>query len=385
MICRAIVTLIYGRQSWLFDAMIKGSADLLVSWVLPAIAVVLCSVYRPATPGKIAIGARIVDAETGEQPSTGQRNRRRSRTSRRSWRATSSSSDTRGFSSKARRGQGRSREARQSEVHAALYTRAAAQDHCRARPQDLSRGLFVRNGIDFSSWQGVLSTLLSLAVVTLVFVGIRLLIMQTIQQRRERQNRQINERLRTLIAAYKTLGGSFTGDLAVDPTHMRDLRVQGDCDTTADREAPGEQSASTEGGTPRGSSAAGSDRRRRVRDAVEAALSDVILLGTEQQVRLAARAAGELAAGRPVETAELVVSLRTFIREVLDLGPVPIEIAIPKQGPVRPSASGPRRGENSDGGGRGGAGGGGGQGGGGAGIGGTAPHGNHDADDGTHH
>ena len=39
---------------------------------------------------------------------------------------------------------------------------------------------------------------------------------KTIQQRRERMNRQINERLRTLMAAYKTLGGSFTGDLVVD-------------------------------------------------------------------------------------------------------------------------------------------------------------------------
>jgi len=43
-----------------------------------------------------------------------------------------------------------------------------------------------------------------------------------VQQRRERENRQINERLRTLIAAYKTLGGSFTGDLSVDPAHLRD-------------------------------------------------------------------------------------------------------------------------------------------------------------------
>jgi uncharacterized membrane protein YgcG len=241
----------------------------------------------------------------------------------------------------------------------------------------------VRNGIDFSSWQGLLSTLLSLAVVTLVFVGIRLLVMQTIQQRRERQNRQINERLRTLIAAYKTLGGSFTGDLAVDPTHLRDLRVQRDGDTSADLEAAGEDSAATEEGAPTGNYAAGSDRRRRVRDAVEAALSDVILLGTEEQVRLAAQAAGELAARRPVETAELVVSLRTFIREVLDLDPVPSVLAIPKQGPVRPSATGSRRGEKSDGGGKGG--GGGGQGGGGAGTGGAAPPGDRDADDGMHH
>src|SRR6185312_10098231 len=78
--------------------------------------------------------------------------------------------------------------------------------------------------LDFSSWQAVLSTLLGLAVITLVMVGIRLLVMQTVQQRRERENRQINERLRTLIAAYKTLGGSFTGNLAVDPTHRRDLQ-----------------------------------------------------------------------------------------------------------------------------------------------------------------
>src|SRR5687768_615136 len=84
--------------------------------------------------------------------------------------------------------------------------------------------------LDFSSWQGVLSTLIGLVVITLLGVGIRLLIMQTIQQRRERENRQINERLRTLIAAYKTLGGSFTGNLAVDPTHLSDLRRRADPD-----------------------------------------------------------------------------------------------------------------------------------------------------------
>lgn len=77
--------------------------------------------------------------------------------------------------------------------------------------------------IDFSSWQSVLVTLIGLALFTLISIGIRLLMMVTIQQRRERMNRQINERLRTLIAAYKTLGGSFTGDLSVDPRHLRDL------------------------------------------------------------------------------------------------------------------------------------------------------------------
>ncbi len=58
-----------------------------------------------------------------------------------------------------------------------------------------------------------------------------------------------------------------------------------------------------------------------MRDAVEAALSDVILVGTEPQVRLAAQATSDLAASCPVEISELVVLLRNFIREVLDLDP----------------------------------------------------------------
>ncbi|MCF5089572.1 hypothetical protein GIW57_05200 [Stenotrophomonas sp. PA-6-5C] len=174
-------------------------------------------------------------------------------------------------------------------------------------------------GIDFSSWQGVLSTLAGLVLITLLGVGIRLLVMQTLQQRRERENRQINERLRTLMAAYKTLGGSFTGELGVDPAHLRDLR----------------QRAHEEG-----IAEPGSDRARRIRDAVEAALSDILLLGTDEQVRLAARAASELAQRRPVHTHELVISLRDFVREALDLAPVPADLEIPRQGPTRPAGSG---------------------------------------------
>lgn len=191
--------------------------------------------------------------------------------------------------------------------------------------------------LDFSSWQALLSTLLGLLLITLIGVGIRLLLMQTVQQRRERDNRQINERLRILIAAYKTLGGSFTGVLAVDPTHLRDLRAQANEDQ-------------------------GNERARRIRDAVEGALSDVILLGTEEQVRLAAHAANELAAGRQVEVAELVVSLRTFIRRVLALEPVPAAVVVPRQGPTRVAPTGGKgKGETAGGagGGRGGGSGGG--------------------------
>jgi uncharacterized membrane protein YgcG len=207
--------------------------------------------------------------------------------------------------------------------------------------------------LDFSSLHALTTTLLSLAVITLIGVGIRLLTMVTIQQRRERMNRQINERLRALIAAYKTLGGSFTGTLTVDPAHRRDLRQHAEA-TSAASTAPLDLSVAD---------SPGSDRARRVRDAVEAALSDIILLGTEEQVRLAAGAAQELATGRLVHTQELVVSLRAFIREALDLDPIPADLAIPLQGPARPTASGGRdkadKAEGRQGGGGGGGGGGG--------------------------
>jgi uncharacterized membrane protein YgcG len=209
--------------------------------------------------------------------------------------------------------------------------------------------------MDFSSWQAVLTTFLGLAVFTLVGVGIRVLMMQTVQQRRERMNRQINERLKTLIAAYRTLGGSFTGELTVDPTHLRDLRA------TGTEEGAGQDAR------------ANSDRARRIRDAVEGALADIILLGTEEHCRLAGQAAADMAAGRPIHTAQLVISLRNFIREALDLGPIPDEVAIPLQGPTRTQGAGAGRGRSeggSGGGGKGGGGGGGGgRGGGGAGLG----------------
>lgn len=182
--------------------------------------------------------------------------------------------------------------------------------------------------------------MIGLALFALIGIGIRLLMMFTIQQRRERMNRQINERLRTLIAAYKVLGGSFTGNLTVDPTHLRDLRRPGGSIAESDATAPLDPAADNAGG---------SERARRIRDSVEAALSDIILLGTEEHVRLAERAARELAAGRPVHTHELVVSLRNFIREALDLDPIPPDLAIPRQGPTRPSGStGRGRGERGN-------------------------------------
>ncbi len=46
-----------------------GPADFLITWVLPSIAVLLFWFSRAATPGKMAVSVRIVDAKTGGKPS----------------------------------------------------------------------------------------------------------------------------------------------------------------------------------------------------------------------------------------------------------------------------------------------------------------------------
>lgn len=63
---------IYGWQYFSAEEMIAGPADFLISWVLPAVAVVLFWVHRQATPGKAVFSLRVVDADSGESLSVGQ-------------------------------------------------------------------------------------------------------------------------------------------------------------------------------------------------------------------------------------------------------------------------------------------------------------------------
>lgn len=67
-----LLTAVYGDAYWGRTDFIHGPMDVLISWVLPAAAVIAFWVARQATPGKMAISARIVDARTGNNPSTGQ-------------------------------------------------------------------------------------------------------------------------------------------------------------------------------------------------------------------------------------------------------------------------------------------------------------------------
>jgi len=53
-------------------AFIAGPADFVITWILPAIAVIVFWITRQATPGKMAISATVVDATTGNALSKGQ-------------------------------------------------------------------------------------------------------------------------------------------------------------------------------------------------------------------------------------------------------------------------------------------------------------------------
>lgn len=67
-----VLRVVYGESYWADERMIKGPVDFLLSFVAPAIAIVVFWISRQATPGKMAIAAQIVDAKTGGKPSNGQ-------------------------------------------------------------------------------------------------------------------------------------------------------------------------------------------------------------------------------------------------------------------------------------------------------------------------
>jgi uncharacterized RDD family membrane protein YckC len=69
-----ILSALYGADigSSLYNDQPFRPMEILVSWLLPALAVLVFWRFRSATPGKMVIRARIVDARTGAAPSTGQ-------------------------------------------------------------------------------------------------------------------------------------------------------------------------------------------------------------------------------------------------------------------------------------------------------------------------
>jgi uncharacterized RDD family membrane protein YckC len=65
---------VYGTDYYATEStgFIAGPAGFFISWVFPAIAIIVFWNYKSATPGKMAISAKIVDAQTGKKASTRQ-------------------------------------------------------------------------------------------------------------------------------------------------------------------------------------------------------------------------------------------------------------------------------------------------------------------------
>ena len=158
-------------------------------------------------------------------------------------------------------------------------------------------------------------------VVTVLLLAVRIFVMQRIQTRRQRENRQETERLKSLVAAYRSLAGSFS---PVTGQHRTQL---------------------------------------------EEALSDVVLFGSIRQVELAAMCAMAITRGEDVTYQPLIDDLRAELRIQLGLEPIPKTLELPTAGPGSAQRG---RGEGAGGGGgrAGGGGGGGGLGDGAAGAGG---------------
>lgn len=67
-----VLTTFYGTAYWSSPKLIQGPLDFLLSYVVPAIVIVVFWITKGATPGKMAISAQVVDAQTGGKPSTRQ-------------------------------------------------------------------------------------------------------------------------------------------------------------------------------------------------------------------------------------------------------------------------------------------------------------------------
>lgn len=72
MVSLPLLLAFYGKAYLSSDNFIEGPIDFLVSCVLPTVATILFWIWKQATPGKMGILAKIVDAKTGNEPSLGQ-------------------------------------------------------------------------------------------------------------------------------------------------------------------------------------------------------------------------------------------------------------------------------------------------------------------------
>ncbi|GAA3972772.1 RDD family protein [Allohahella marinimesophila] len=72
LIIAPLLTVIYGERYWTGAAIVYGPADVLITYVAPAVVVILFWMFKSATPGKLWLKLEIIDADTGGQPTTAQ-------------------------------------------------------------------------------------------------------------------------------------------------------------------------------------------------------------------------------------------------------------------------------------------------------------------------
>ncbi|MCH8069743.1 MAG: RDD family protein [Candidatus Marinimicrobia bacterium] len=72
MIIIPILIHLYGWSYFTTPELVSGPVNFIISGVLPVIAIIAFWVAKSATPGKMAISAKIVNARTGQKPSTAQ-------------------------------------------------------------------------------------------------------------------------------------------------------------------------------------------------------------------------------------------------------------------------------------------------------------------------
>jgi len=67
-----LLSLIYGMSYWTQTSSTSGIGDFVLNYIAPGIIVILFWLYKSATPGKIILKMKIVDAKTLQQPKIGQ-------------------------------------------------------------------------------------------------------------------------------------------------------------------------------------------------------------------------------------------------------------------------------------------------------------------------
>lgn len=67
-----LLLMVYGKGYWSDERLVRGYTDVLINWVFPFVAIMLFWVKKQATPGKMAVSARIVCARTGGRPTVQQ-------------------------------------------------------------------------------------------------------------------------------------------------------------------------------------------------------------------------------------------------------------------------------------------------------------------------